>query len=105
MTDTEKLQKLAQAIAEAGARVGTYNGQVDLSGPQLLMILDDLALQCGRDRAAIDAQAGEIVALKADIEDLKGRLTSIGDLAHDTSTGPAVQDTYWEIRSMAYAGV
>lgn len=51
------------------------------------------------------AMQAEIAAMKAEVELLKGRLTSIGDLAHDTSTGPAVQDTYWEIRSMAYADV
>ena len=30
--------------------------------------------------------------------------TSIGDYAHNKSTGPAVPDGYWEIRSMAYEG-
>ena len=46
----------------------------------------------------IDEKVAEIAALK-------GCLTSIGDLAHDTSTGPATYDTYWEIRSMAYEAV
>lgn len=36
------------------------------------------------------------------IEALQARLTAIGDLAHDKSTGPAVPDVLWEIRSMAY---
>lgn len=29
-------------------------------------------------------------------------LKQIGDLAHDKSTGPAVPDTLWEIRQLAY---
>ena len=62
MTDT---QKLAQAIAEAGKRGGFYNGQVDLSGPQLLIILDDLASQCERDQLALTAKDAEIAALRA----------------------------------------
>lgn len=31
-------------------------------------------------------------------------LRQIGDFAHDASTGPAVPDALWEIRSMAYGG-
>ena len=30
------------------------------------------------------------------------RLQDIGDYAHDHSTGPAVPDALWEVRSMAY---
>lgn len=30
------------------------------------------------------------------------RLQDIGDYAHDHSTGPAVPDELWEVRSMAY---
>ncbi len=30
------------------------------------------------------------------------RLQEIGDYAHDQSTGPAVPDALWEVRSMAY---
>lgn len=29
-------------------------------------------------------------------------LRAIGDFAHDKSTGPAVPDALWEVRSMAY---
>ncbi len=32
-------------------------------------------------------------------------LRKIGDCAHNASTGPAVPDTLWEIRSMAYGGI
>lgn len=35
-------EKLAQAIADAAKRAGIYNGEVPLTGPQLLMLLDDL---------------------------------------------------------------
>ena len=40
--------------------------------------------------------------------DLRGAneaLQAIGDLAHDRSTGPAVPDVLWEIRSMAYDAI
>jgi len=33
---------LAQAIAEAGAKVGIIDPEMPLTGPQLLMVLDDL---------------------------------------------------------------
>jgi len=33
---------LAQAIAEAGAKVGIIDPEIPLTGPQLLMVLDDL---------------------------------------------------------------
>ena len=35
-------------------------------------------------------------------EELEQRLREIGDFAHDHSTGPAVPDALWEVRSMAY---
>lgn len=44
----------------------------------------------------------ELAALKARVEQLETALHKIGDLAHDHSTGPAVPDGYWEIRSLAY---
>ncbi len=40
-----------------------------------------------------------------EIERLKELLRQIGDFAHDKSTGPAVPDALWEIRSMAYDGI
>jgi hypothetical protein len=39
-TDAEKL---AEGIANAAQRAGIYNGEVPLTGPHLLMLLDDLA--------------------------------------------------------------
>jgi hypothetical protein len=36
---------------------------------------------------------------------LNGALQEIGDFAHDRSTGPAVPDALWEVRSMAYAAM
>jgi hypothetical protein len=40
-----------------------------------------------------------------EIDRLHDRLRQIGDRAHDASTGPAVPDVLWEIRSMAYDGI
>jgi hypothetical protein len=37
-----------------------------------------------------------------DADKLREVLRSIGDIAHDASTGPAVPDVLWEIRRMAY---
>jgi len=37
-----------------------------------------------------------------EIERLNDLLIEIGNKAHDASTGPAVSDALWEIRSMAY---
>jgi hypothetical protein len=38
----------------------------------------------------------------SDDDRLRDVLHSIGDMAHDASTGPAVPDVLWEIRRMAY---
>jgi len=40
-------------------------------------------------------------ALKAENEELLDRLAAIHDMAHDKSTGPAVEDSYWAIRALA----
>jgi len=46
---------------------------------------------------------GEVVRECLDeIERLREVLRQIGDYAHDHSTGPAVPDALWEVRSMAY---
>ncbi len=37
-----------------------------------------------------------------DAKKMANALQEIGDFAHDKSTGPAVPDALWEIRSMAY---
>lgn len=49
-------------------------------------------------RAALDAK-------DAEIDRLHDLLLQIGGRAHDASTGPAVPDVLWEIRSMAYDGI
>jgi len=47
----------------------------------------------------------ELKAQAAEIERLQDALRDIAELAHDKSTGPAVPDTCWEIRRMAYDAV
>ena len=37
------------------------------------------------------------------IRELEAELLAIAEIAHVTSTGPAVPDRYWEIRGIAYA--
>lgn len=45
---------LAQAIADAAQKAGVYNGEVDLTGPHLLMLASDLAEQALAARQAPD---------------------------------------------------
>lgn len=40
--------------------------------------------------------------LRDKIETLENALLRIADFAHDKSTGPAVPDGLWEVRSIAY---
>jgi hypothetical protein len=40
--------------------------------------------------------------LQIECDRLNNLLSDIGDMAHDASTGPAVPDVLWEIRSKAY---
>lgn len=81
------------------------------------------AMAAGRlpapDVEAIDLAIAEIAELKEayaslfkahgaeqlTVDRLHDRLRQIGDRAHDASTGPAVPDVLWEIRSMAYDGI
>lgn len=53
----------------------------------------------GEFKANLTAYAAE---LRREVERLCSELRTIGDYAHDHSTGPAVPDALWEIRSMAY---
>ena len=41
--------------------------------------------------------------MQAEIDRMSDALREIGDFAHDRSTGPAVPDALWEVRSMAYS--
>lgn len=51
-------------------------------------------------------KAGEFILairrLQDEVSRLNNLLSDIGDFAHDKSTGPAVPDALWQIRSMAY---
>lgn len=52
-----------------------------------------------RDAAALRARVAELEAAAKRAEDA---LQSIGDEAHDLSTGPTVPDGYWRLREQAY---
>ena len=73
-----------ETLAVSLSNVGTMS-------PRLRKLYDD-------STAALRAQANEI-------DRLHDRLRQIGDRAHAASTGPAVPDVLWEIRSMAYDGI
>lgn len=47
----------------------------------------------------------QVLLLEAERDELHDLLRQIGDLAHAGSTGPAVPDSLWEIRCMAYDGI
>lgn len=44
----------------------------------------------------------ELSRVKDQLGQAEDVLLSIGNVAHDASSGPAIEDTYWEIRRMAY---
>ncbi len=62
-------------------------------GPESLS--KDEAVSMWQASRASAAPGGEPVAMRE-------ALRAIGDYAHDKSTGPAVPDALWEVRSMAY---
>lgn len=59
---------------------------------------------CQRDLPAVEPPTPEDAKSRR-IDELERLLVQIGDYAHDKSTGPTVEDGYWEIRSMAYDGI
>ncbi|MCA3190955.1 hypothetical protein [Cupriavidus sp.] len=56
-------------------------------------------------REAAPAPAAQAEGLEIALDAAHDALLSIGNFAHDKSTGPAVPDALWEIRSMAYDAV
>jgi hypothetical protein len=46
--------------------------------------------------------ANKLEEMDKEIDRLGDLLLEIGNIAHDASTGPAVPDVLWEIRSKAY---
>lgn len=84
---------------------------------------EEFCSQCAKERLADDIvhalrgfdsnfmligniKAGELILairrLQEEVDRLNSLLIEIGDFAHDKSTGPAVPDALWEIRTMAY---
>lgn len=54
---------------------------------------------CG---CAAAVEERRVEALEARVIALEERLREIAEIAHVRSTGPAVYDSYWEIRELAY---
>jgi hypothetical protein len=82
----------------------------------LKLALEALLINCGGNTEGVGKEAITAIkqALAAPVPDwdawnlisrLNRALESIGDYAHDKSTGPAVPDALWEIRSMAYDAI
>lgn len=69
------------------------------------MNLNSLNRICSMFAAAAPAPAPSAQPLTAEVERLSEVLRQIGDYAHDHSTGPAVPDALWEVRSMAYEAI
>ena len=70
-------------------------------------IYEDFAVELAkRANAAERAESARLRHLlnlaRDDYNTAAQRLQDIGDYAHDHSTGPAVPDSLWEVRSMAY---
>lgn len=82
----------ALRLAEEGERRSKILRQ---EPPDWSAMLRKLVAEREADRAAMRE------ALEA-LEAANSELHSIGDIAHDASTGPAVWDTYWNIRNAAY---
>lgn len=63
---------------------------------------DEKALHDALDRLIARAQEQQARPVDERVRELEEALRQIGDYAHDHSTGPAVPDALWEVRSMAY---
>ena len=61
--------------------------------------IDRLFLELSQVTQATTAKE---LALQNEVAALREQLRQIGDYTHDHSTGPAVPDALWEVRSMAY---
>lgn len=69
------------------------------------MSADDKAPRNAREGVFIEriaALEAELAKVRQERDAAVAALKDIGDFAHDRSTGPAVPDTLWEIRRMAY---
>lgn len=64
-----------------------------------------IAAAMRQDTAALSKALEVADGLRAELEAAYEALAHIGDFAHDKSTGPAVPDALWEVRSMAYDAV
>jgi hypothetical protein len=82
----------------------------------LKLALEALLINCGGNTEGVGKEAITAIkqALAAPVPDwdawnlisrLNKAIEAIGDYAHDKSTGPAVPDALWEIRSMAYDAI
>lgn len=63
-----------------------------------------LAWKARATRPTLQSLGGD-AGVDAVVDHYDALLTTIGDYAHDRSTGPAVFDDLWEVRRLAYEGI
>jgi len=81
-----------------------YKEQIDALKADLaasIAVREEMQLGGNRMAESLRFARDEIDALKAENERLLNYLADIHDMAHDKSTGPEVEDGYWEIRRLA----
>ncbi len=97
--DALKAENAAIRLETERLRLNLNNHRVTLNknGAELDATYAALALM----NAVAKTMNKEIEALKIENAELTSALSVIHDLAHDKSTGPAIDDGYWEIRALA----
>ena len=93
MNDLTKLKELAE---RASALHGT---------PSLEHSAAITEFRSAANPQAILGLIARLERLQEAFDEANEMLARIGDFAHDKSAGPAVPDSLWEIRSMAYSAV
>lgn len=86
-----------------GERRFVVKGLVQFSPHRYGFVLDSgLCEEVGKCYRPTTPECPECQDMARQLSELYELLQEIGNLAHDKSTGPAVPDTLWEIRNMAY---
>lgn len=98
MTDKEALKLALEALEPFGTPRWAGTG-VDKTNEAITAIKEALAQPAPMQEPVPDWDAWNLISR------LNKALEAIGDYAHDKSTGPAVPDALWEVRSMAYDAI
>jgi len=85
-------------------RADIHEAEIDALKADLaasIAVREEMQLGGNRMTESLRFARDDADALKAENEELLDRLAAIHDMAHDKSTGPAVEDGYWAIRALA----